>query len=147
MNVMWKRQMLWNSKKGAFDWWGRIKVLWSERTGDACYTGQRKKTVRGETMWKMGVQESMANSRRKKVHCGRNTGIWSGGCQTIMHQNFLKSLFKYTVLGRKSNKKRAYMYTYSWFTLPYSRNEHNIVKQLYSNKNFLIIFNWGKFSL
>jgi len=27
------------------------------------------------------------------------------------------------------------VYTYSWFTLLYSRNEHNIVMQLYSNKN------------
>ena len=30
---------------------------------------------------------------------------------------------------------RGYMYTYSWFMQLYSRNEHNIVKQLYSNKN------------
>ena len=29
------------------------------------------------------------------------------------------------------------MYTYSWFTLLHSRNEHNNVKQLYSNTNFL----------
>ena len=27
-------------------------------------------------------------------------------------------------------KKRGYVYTLSWFTLLYSRNEHNIVKQL-----------------
>ena len=27
-------------------------------------------------------------------------------------------------------KERGYMYTYSWFTLLYSRNQHNIVKQL-----------------
>ena len=27
------------------------------------------------------------------------------------------------------------MYTYSWFTLLYSRNQHNIVKQLYSSKD------------
>ena len=33
-------------------------------------------------------------------------------------------------------KKRGYMYTYSWCTLLYRKNEHNIVKQLYSNKNF-----------
>ena len=32
-------------------------------------------------------------------------------------------------------KKRRFMYTCSWFTLPYSRNYHNIAKQLYSNKN------------
>ena len=33
-------------------------------------------------------------------------------------------------------KKRGYVYTYSWFTLPYGRNEHNIVKQLDANKNY-----------
>ena len=27
------------------------------------------------------------------------------------------------------------MYTYSWFTLLYSGNKHNNVKQLYSNKD------------
>ena len=32
-------------------------------------------------------------------------------------------------------KKRGYMYTYSRLTLLYSRNQHNIVKQLYANKN------------
>ena len=32
-------------------------------------------------------------------------------------------------MGRKS-KKKGYMYPYSWFTLLYSRNQHNIVKQL-----------------
>ena len=31
-------------------------------------------------------------------------------------------------------KRRGYMYTYSWFTSLYSRNQHNIVKQLYTNK-------------
>ena len=28
------------------------------------------------------------------------------------------------------------MYMYIWFTLLYSRNQHNIVKELYSNKNY-----------
>ena len=31
------------------------------------------------------------------------------------------------------SKQRRYMYTYNWFTLLYSRNQHNIIKQLYSN--------------
>ena len=31
------------------------------------------------------------------------------------------------------------MYTYSWFTLLYGRNQHNLVKQLYSNENQLKI--------
>ena len=31
-------------------------------------------------------------------------------------------------------KKRGYMYMYSWFTLLYSRNWHNSVKQLYCNE-------------
>ena len=34
-------------------------------------------------------------------------------------------------------KKKGYMYTYSWFTLLYSRNWHNTIKQLSSKKNFL----------
>ena len=29
------------------------------------------------------------------------------------------------------------MYMYNWFILLYSRNEHNIVNQLYSNRKFL----------
>ena len=33
-------------------------------------------------------------------------------------------------------KKRGYLCTHSWFTLPYSKNYYNIVRQLYSNKNF-----------
>ena len=32
-------------------------------------------------------------------------------------------------------KKRGYMYTYSRLTSLYSRNQHNIVKHLYANKN------------
>ena len=31
-------------------------------------------------------------------------------------------------------KKRGTMYVCSWFTLPYSRKQHNVVKQLYYNK-------------
>ena len=38
--------------------------------------------------------------------------------------------------GRRQREEIwGYMYMYSWFTLLYSRNEHTIVKQLYSNKN------------
>ena len=33
-----------------------------------------------------------------------------------------------------SPKRRGYMYNYGWFILLCSRNEHNIVKQIYSNK-------------
>ena len=36
-------------------------------------------------------------------------------------------------VGEWINNK--YMYTYSWFTSLYSRNYHNIVKQLYTNYN------------
>ena len=36
--------------------------------------------------------------------------------------------------GKGIQKKREYMYTYSWFSLLYSRNEHNIVKQLHFGK-------------
>ena len=33
----------------------------------------------------------------------------------------------------KQTFKSGYMYMYNWFTLFYSRNQYNIVKQLYSN--------------
>ena len=36
----------------------------------------------------------------------------------------------------KNLKKSGYMYVRNWFTSLYSWNEHNIVDQLYSNKNF-----------
>ena len=42
--------------------------------------------------------------------------------------------------GKEISKKRSYVYMYSWFTSLYSRNEHDIVKQLYSKKIFLMIF-------
>ena len=40
-------------------------------------------------------------------------------------------------LNGKEIQKRGdrYMYTNGWCTLLYSRNEHDIVKQLYANKN------------
>ena len=37
--------------------------------------------------------------------------------------------------GSSRGRGYIYMYTYSWFTLLYSRNQHNVVKQLYFNKN------------
>ena len=39
--------------------------------------------------------------------------------------------------GLKKKKRRDYMYPYRGFTLLYSRKYHNVVKQLYSNKNIL----------
>ena len=43
-------------------------------------------------------------------------------------------------IGRMGGKRKreeiwGYMCTYSWFTLLYSRNKHNIVNPLYSHKN------------
>ena len=35
--------------------------------------------------------------------------------------------------GKEIQEKRRHKDTYSWFTLPYSRNQCNIVKQIYSN--------------
>ena len=35
----------------------------------------------------------------------------------------------------KDLKKSGYMHMYNWFTLLYTLNWHNIVNQLYSNKN------------
>ena len=40
--------------------------------------------------------------------------------------------------GRESKKKSEIMYMFNWFILQYSRNECNIVKQLYSNKKLNI---------
>ena len=39
-------------------------------------------------------------------------------------------------MGEKK-KKTGYRYMYDWFTLLYTWNEHSVVNQLYSNKNFL----------
>ena len=36
--------------------------------------------------------------------------------------------------GWRGGGRRGYKYTDNWFTLLYSRNKHNIIKQLYSNK-------------
>ena len=55
-------------------------------------------------------------------------------------------LFSYVHSGNSTNallqpeckgilKGKEYMYVYDWFILQCSRNEHNIVQQLYSNKN------------
>ena len=41
-------------------------------------------------------------------------------------------------------EKRGYMYTYSWFTLLYSINYHNIVKQLYANKKKMSLASYSK---
>ena len=40
---------------------------------------------------------------------------------------------KTSQLGVGGSRERGYTYTYSWFTLLYSRNQHNIVKQWSSN--------------
>ena len=40
-------------------------------------------------------------------------------------------------MGEESKRKKSgYKYIYNWFTLFYTWNSHNIVKQLYSNKIF-----------
>ena len=52
-------------------------------------------------------------------------------------------------LHGKEIQKRGYTYMYSWLTLLFSRNQHNIVKQLYSNKNLKKKSDWwvGSFIL
>ena len=45
------------------------------------------------------------------------------------------------------SRGKGYMYTYNWFTLIYSRNEHNIVKQLYSNKKKNQCSQWGNYKM
>ena len=37
------------------------------------------------------------------------------------------------------SKARGYVYTYSWFTLLYNRNEHNLVKQLYFSFSLSVV--------
>ena len=37
--------------------------------------------------------------------------------------------------GKEYKKRNVYIYMYDWVPLPYSRNWHNIVNQLYFNKN------------
>ena len=39
-------------------------------------------------------------------------------------------------MGKESKKEWICVYMYNWFTLLYTWNWHNIVNQLYSNKNF-----------
>ena len=53
---------------------------------------------------------------------------------TVEHRE-LYSVLCSDVTGKEIQKKRGYMCVYSWSTLLYSRNRHNIVKQLYTNKN------------
>ena len=49
---------------------------------------------------------------------------------------FLKKRLLGRVGGRcKREGIWGYLYTYSWFSVLYSRNQHNMVKQLYSNKD------------
>ena len=48
--------------------------------------------------------------------------------------------------GGGGSRGRGYMYTYSWFTLLYSTNLQNIVKQLYSNNNILKINKMNPFT-
>ena len=42
----------------------------------------------------------------------------------------------YNDLYGKRILKSEYMYMYNWYTLLYTWYQHNIVNQLYSNKNF-----------
>ena len=47
---------------------------------------------------------------------------------------------------REVLRRREHMYTYGWFILMYGRNQHNIVKQLFSNWEYIKknkIFLWA----
>ena len=41
--------------------------------------------------------------------------------------------YKGGMVWEGGSEGKGYVYTYSWFTLLYSRNQYNIVKQLSSN--------------
>ena len=58
--------------------------------------------------------------------------------RTTVQKKELYSVLCGDLNGKEIQKKRRYMYAYGWFTLLYSRNQYNTVKQLYSNekKNF-----------
>ena len=66
------------------------------------------------------------------AHCG----IWNdwlmGTCCIV--QGTLPNVLWWSMWG-KNLKKNGCMYVYNWITLFYIRNYHNIVNQLYFNKN------------
>ena len=45
----------------------------------------------------------------------------------------LKSFLERSLGWEGGSQGRGYMYTYNWFMMLYSRTQHNIVKQLFSN--------------
>ena len=83
-----------------------------------------------------------ANSERW-WRTGKPGVLQSMGSQRVRHNRAteLNWIAQVTLLSalwwpkwNKNPKKRGYVYTYGWFTLLYSRNQHNTVKQLYTNK-------------
>ena len=52
---------------------------------------------------------------------------------------FIMSVSMMTWMGRKS-KKEGTCVVYSWFTLLYSRNQHNICKQLWASCHFSCVW-------
>ena len=55
----------------------------------------------------------------------------------LVYSTGYSTQYSVTVCMGKEPKKSGDMYMYNWFTLLYTWNWHNIVNQLYSNKNFL----------
>ena len=74
-------------------------------------------------------------------------GVWS--CHTEMGRRLAQTLVSqekaYKDLQDSTGNSTQYFVMtcmYNWFTLHYSRNEHNIVNQLYFNKNCKYFYNF-----
>ena len=102
------------------------------------------------------VQMNLSAKQKQTQRCGEQIygphgwkgkwdklGDWDWHIHTTMYEtdktndNLLYSTGNSVLwwqMGRKSKKEVTYV-SYSWFTLLYSRNQHNVVKQLYSNQN------------
>ena len=77
-------------------------------------------TCKTDSLWKFAVWHQELSS----VLCGDLEG-WDGG-----------GSWEGSPRGRGYTHTQRYIYIYSWFTLLYSRNWHDIVKQIHPNYNF-----------
>ena len=116
--------------------------------------------------WLAWTHSSQVNDRAPTPDCDSSPcGFHSDGCQVHSHWNKRKrrgseesrkhnsfksvatvsKITRFPSHGRVEwggqedggSRGRGYMYTRGWFMLMYGRNQHNMVKQLSSKKNFL----------
>ena len=94
----------------------------------------------------LSTKQKQRDGQREQVYGyqgGKGDGVnWEIGTdmyilliprKQVTNENLLYSVLCGDLNGREIQKKGRYLYMYSCFTLLYSRNQHNIVKQLYSN--------------